>query len=166
MVISKEARAIALRVCEALAAEPSIVKSSGIDKARWKTMLAQRMKRDERVADRVIGNGARQAYYDAIVEYRIRFSKDAAVENLRDLEAIKRALKEQSQMVQVHTQTGGYAAKMLKACTPLELDTLAEYHRQKEQGHGRRASFYERLAFQMRLAGLAEDDPLSKLLAI
>lgn len=165
MPISKEARSIALRVCDALARDDTIVKAAGIDKKKWKAALAARMKRDEKHADRAIGNGSKQAYYDAIVEYRIRFSKDAAVENLRDLDAIKRALKEQSQMVQVHTQTGEWAAKMLKTCTPLELDTVAEYHRQKERGHGRRAAFYERLAFQMRLAGLADDDPLSKLLA-
>jgi hypothetical protein len=41
---------------------------------------------------------------------------------------------------------------------------LAVYHREEERGHGRRAGFYEWLAGQMRLAGLADDDPLSRLL--
>lgn len=164
MPISKEARSVAVGVCDALARDATIVKSSGIDKKKWKSALAARMKRDEKSADRVIGSGARQAYYDAIVEARIRLSKDAAVENLRDLDAMKKALKEQNQLVQIQGERGDYRAKPLKACTPVELDTLAEYHRRKERGHGRRASFYERLALQMRLAGLADDDPLSRLL--
>lgn len=164
--IPREAERIAERLADRLAHDPAIVKPFEIDKERWKLKLREQMAEVEKHAHRAIGRGATQTFYDQVVEKRIRYSKNPATESLRDVEAIKRALKRQNQMVQVQTDTGEYVAKPLRGCTPLEFDALAEYHRQKERGHGRSAGFYERLAMQMRLAGLADDDPLAKLLAM
>lgn len=157
------ARSIAMRVIEAVGAQ--IVQSSGYDKSAWLALVAKRMKDDEPVADSVIRTDAAGAVYRSLIEQYIRGSKSAAVENLTDLERIKAKLRTENQIVQVKGADGAYAAKPIKTCTALELDTLAEQYERSSAADARRARFCRLLAQQMRLAGLADADPLSKLIA-
>lgn len=56
--------------------------------------------------------------------------------------------------------------ELVKTCPPLELDTLAEQYERSSAADARRARFCRLLAQQMRLAGLADDAPLTRLLAV
>ena len=159
----ESARAIAMRMIAVIGEE--IVEPSGYDKEQWLTLVARRMKADEPVADAVIKTASATAVYRSLIEQYIRSSKNAAIENLTDLERIKARLRQEHQIVQVKGADGAYVAKPLKACSALELDTLAEQYERSAASDTRRARFCRLLARQMRLAGLADSDPLSKLIA-
>lgn len=159
----ESARAIAMRTIEEVGAE--VVKSSGYDKRVWLALVMKRMQEAEPVADAVIRTDAAGAVYRGLIEQYIRASKNAAVENLTDLEKIKARLRSENQIVQVKGADGVHVAKPLKACSALELDTLAEQYERSAASDMRRARFCRLLAQQMRLAGLADADPLSKLIA-
>lgn len=142
-----------------------IVQSSGYDKERWLSLVSERMATHETVADAVIRTASATGVYRSLIDQYIRSSKNAAVENLTDLDRIKARLRQEHQIVQVKGADGTYVAKPLKACSALELDTLAEQYERSAASDMRRARFCRLLARQMRLAGLADADPLSKLIA-
>lgn len=159
----ESARAIAIRMIASVADE--IVRPAGYDKRAWLTLVIQRMQQTEPLADSVIRTDAAGDVYRGLIEQYIRGSKNAAVENLTDLEKIRARLRNQEQIVQVKGADGVHVAKPLKACTALELDTLAEQYERSSASDARRARFCRLLAQQMRLAGLADSDPLSRLIA-
>lgn len=158
------ARSIAMRMIEMVGAE--IVKSSGYDKAAWLWLVSERMQTQEPIADAVIRTEAASGVYRSLIEQYIRSSKSAAVENLTDLEKIKATLRAGNAVVQIKGADGAYAAKPLKACTPLDMDVLAEQYERSSAADARRGRFYRMVAQQMRLAGLGEQATVSQLLAI
>jgi hypothetical protein len=164
MAIPNEARSIAMRAIARISER--VTTSSGLNKERWLQVLERYMAIIEPMADKTVKAGASRDYYHDLIEQYIRNSKDAAVENLNDLDKIKRQLRKRDQIVQIKDVTGRYVAKKMSACSPLELDTLAEQYERSSAADARRARFCRLLARQMRLAGLDDRAPLSELLAI
>lgn len=163
MAVSKETRAIVMRAIATLADEA--VNGTGIDKPLWRRLLIAHMDKQEPEAAKELAAAVLEPWYAERIEDYIRGSRDAGIENLTELEQVKRRLRKLQTIVQIKGQNGQYVAKKIQACTPIEHDTLAEQYEKSGAADLRRAKFHRFVAQQMRLAGLAENDPLSKLLS-
>jgi hypothetical protein len=141
---------------------PRVTYSYGLDKQRWLAMLMRYMRLCEPHAHRAIVSAAGEEQYRSLIESYIRSSKSAAIENLTDLDRVKRSLKAGRRIVQIRDAAGVYYAKRLIDCTPVELDVLAAQYERSSASDARRARFCRMLAQQMRLAGFGEQDQLRR----
>jgi hypothetical protein len=165
MAVGKETRALVMRVIEQASRAPGVIGKGHYDKRQWLVEVLGQLKTDEPLAWQDAAQGCLAEYLAQRIEEYIRSTRDAAIENLRALDALRCDQRQQNRIVQVRMENGEHAAKKLKDCTPSELDVLAEQYEKSAAADTRRAGYYRVLARQMRLAGLAEQDPLSKLLA-
>lgn len=163
--VGRDVRALLFAEIDKVAGEPRVLMSWGIDKDRWVRTVLIRMKRYQRCAfDEIAATCVAEYFKQRVAEF-IRSSRDAAVENLTDVEEIKKSVKRSKRVVEVKQSDGSYVSKRESQCTPSELEVLADFHEGLGETHRRRASHYRLMAKQMRLAGFAETDPLSKYLA-
>lgn len=165
MAVSKETRALVMRVIETASHAPGVIGKGHYDKRQWLVAVVAHMENQEPVAMQDAAQGCLAEYLAQRIEEYIRSTRDSAIENLREIDALRRDQRQQNRIVQVRMESGDHTAKKLKDCTPSELDVLAEQYEKSAAADTRRAGYYRVLARQMRLAGLAEQDPLSKLLA-
>lgn len=162
MAVPDGCRSVVMRIIDRSAER--VTQRAGIDKRRWLKLVVRYMAIFEPVVDRAIVAEARANAYSGLIEQYIRSSKDSVVESLTDLEKIKAALKRRNRIVQIRQPSGTYVAKRLNDCSAIELDALAEQYERSAASDARRARFCRMLARQMRLAGLDDRAPLSRLI--
>lgn len=160
-----ELRTLLTEVISAAADTKGVLGRGGIDKKRWRKTVLARMGKDHKLEHKDISGVCVDEFYRLQIERFIRSSKGSRVESLTEMEQIKTSLKKKNRIVQLRADDGSYITKRESACTIAELDRLAEFYEERIIGDTRRAAFYRRLAGQMRLAGFADSDPLSKFLA-
>lgn len=163
MSIRPELRAIVMRAIEKIGQQ--VVTPLGYDKAAWRARVMDHMATDEPEARAEVAADCETVWYGQRIDEYIRHSRDAAVETVRDIDALKRALKAENRIVQIRAEDGSFVAKRLTDCTATEHDQIADQYEKSSASDARRARFHRLLARQMRLAGLAETDTLAKLLA-
>ncbi len=164
MTVSRETRGIIMRAIEHVSQEPGVIGRGHYDKACWLDRVIAHMNAEQPIAAADASLGCVTEYYAQRIEEYIRTTRDAEIENLRGIEALRRNVRQQQRIVQVHTENGDYLTKRLRDCTAAELDTLARQYEKSAAADSRRATYYRSLAQQMRLFGLAEGLPLSKAL--
>lgn len=165
MPVPKEARQIVMEEIAALSVDARVAARAGLDKRRWRTLLIERMEGAHGLAHGAVAAGAADEWYGTAIEYFIRHTRVAVVDNLLGLADSLKAARDANEVVQVRTSDGSFLAKRYLDLTPLEADVLAEQYERQSKSLGRKAAQIRADARQARLSGLAEDQPFSSLLA-
>jgi len=159
------ARTIAVRT--ALSIAPQFVNIvNGFNKPAWRKRLAAELQTNDPVVAQELEGGATDELYAGIIEEAIRQSRgaDPVVDTITDLARFKKRVAKDNRIVQIRRPDGAYIAKRMRDVTAAEFDTLALAYERSSASDARRGRYYRECARQMRLAGLQQSDPLSKLL--
>jgi len=161
---------IARRVAWAIASQ-YVNTRDGYNKLGWRQGLKKAMSAQEPVAAQVIRDSAEDAVYADIIEDAIHHFKPGdsevpeAAKTQRAIAKFRRFVKQSEILVSVPIDGRRVDVKRYRDCSPAELDAAAVLCEHKAAPYQRQAKFLHASATQGRLAGLGENDPLSKLLA-
>jgi predicted amidophosphoribosyltransferase len=144
----------------------------GYDKPAWRKALMEHMADTEPIADQIIRETAVEAIYGDVIEDAIHHFKASdetvpeAAKTKRAIQKFRNFVKQSALLVSVPSTGNRVHAKRYRDCTPAELDAAAVLCEHKAAPYQRQAKFLHESAAQARLAGLADSDPLSNLLAV
>jgi hypothetical protein len=165
VAIPSEVRRIVLGKIGVLSEDERVSTPAGLEKPTWLKLLICLMRDEEGDAHKVVLAGAAEDYYRNLIEWFIRHTRVPVVDNLLSLEESLRQAKQANEVAQLRMPNGEYHAKRYIELTPLEADILAEQYARQSATLARKAAQLRADARQARLAGLADDEPFSTLLA-
>lgn len=164
MAIPSEVRRIVLGKIGLLSEDERVSTAGGLEKPMWLKLLIRLMKEEEVDAHKAVLAGAAEDYYRNLIEWFIRHTRVPVVDNLLSLEQSLQQAKQANEVAQLRMPNGEYHAKRYIDLTPLEADLLAEQYSRQSATLARKAAQLRADARQARLAGLADDQPFSRLL--